>query len=110
MICSGTVPAIIAATLESILVSAMWTTPTPSARSSPPASALAPSSARLTRRDVPRHARIAASRIAAVRKREPAARSGGSVSTAILIAKYVEPHTTYTTASAIQTCRAGAVT
>ena len=31
---------------------------------------------------------------AATRKRDPAARSGGIVSTAILIPKYVEPHTT----------------
>ncbi len=50
MICSGTVPAIIAATLESIRVSATWTIPTPSVRRSSPASALPTSSARVTRR------------------------------------------------------------
>ena len=109
MIWSGTVPAIIAATLESILVSATWTSPTPSPRSSPPAIALAPSSARVIRSEVPRHARIAPSSTAAVRKRVPAARSGGIVSTAILIPKYVEPQTTYTMRSAIQTCLTGAV-
>jgi hypothetical protein len=38
--------------------------------------------------------RIAASSSAATRKREPAARKGGIVSTAILIPKYVEPHST----------------
>ena len=94
MICSGTVPAIIAATLESMRVSAMCTTPTPSPRRSPPAIALATSSARETRSDVPRKARIAARRSAATRNRDPAATSGGIVSTAILIPKYVEPHTT----------------
>ena len=85
MICSGTVPAIIAATLESILVSATWTRPTPSPSSSPPTTKVAPSSRRVTRRDVPRQARMAASRSAAVRNLDPAASSGGIVSTAILI-------------------------
>ena len=94
MICSGTVPAMIAATLESMRVSATCTSPTPSPRSSPPAIPLAMSSARVTRSDVPRKARIAARRSAATRKREPAASSGGIVSTAILIPKYVDPHTT----------------
>ena len=50
--------------------------------------------ARVTRNDVPRQARIAARRSAATRNRDPAARSGGIVSTATLIPKYVEPQTT----------------
>ena len=94
MICSGTVPAIIAATLESILVSATCTRPTPSPSRRPPTIAAPPSSRRAIRREVPRNARIAARSRPATRKRDPAARSGGIVSTAILIPKYVEPHTT----------------
>ncbi len=110
MICSGTVPAIIAATLESILVSATWTSPTPSPSSNAPTEADAASSRRVIRSEVPRQARIAARRTPATRKRDPAARRGGIVSTATLIPKYVDPHTTYTTRRAIQTCLAGAVT
>ena len=94
MICSGTVPAMMAATLESMRVSATCTRPTPSPSRSPPAIALATISARVTRNDVPRQARIAASRSAATRNRDPAARSGGIVSTATLIPKYVDPQTT----------------
>ena len=94
MICSGTVPAIIAAMLESMRVSATCTSPTPSPRRSTPAIALATSSARVTRSDVPRQASSAARRSAATRNRDPAARSGGIVSTATLIPKYVEPQTT----------------
>ena len=51
---SGTVPAIIAATLESMRVSAMWTTPTPSVSRSRPAVAAPTSSRRVTRRLFPR--------------------------------------------------------
>ena len=109
MIWSGTVPAIIAATLESIRVSATCTRPTPKVRRSNPAAALPTSSRRVIRRLVPRSARTAARIVPATRKRLPAAKSGGMVSTATLIPKYVEPHTTQTVSRAIQTCLTGAV-
>ena len=67
------------------------------------------SSRRETRRLVPRSAMIAASRSPAVRKRLPAESSGGSVSTTILIPRYVEPQTNQMTSSAAQTCLTGAV-
>ena len=79
-ICSGTVPTIIAATLESMRVSATCTMPLPSVSSSAPAAALASSSRRVTRKLVPRSARIVASTPAATTNRAPAERSGGSIS------------------------------
>ena len=85
--CSGTDPAIIAATLESILVSAIVTMPTPSASSESPSSAEDASSRRVTRRLRPRSARISVSRAPARRKRVPAERNAGSVSTDSLIAR-----------------------
>ena len=90
---SGTVPTIMAATLESIRVSATCTRPTPNPRSSVPTIALAPSSRLEIRRLFPRRRRMAARRRAATRKRLPAASSGGMVSIAILIPRYVEPQT-----------------
>ena len=91
--CSGTVPAIIAATLESMRVSATWTTPTPSVRSSKPTSALDASSRRVTRRLCPRAASTVARIAPAARKRLPAEKRGGSVSTTTLIPRYVDPQT-----------------
>ena len=91
--CSGTVPAIIAAMLESIRVSATWTTPTPRVRRSRPTSALESSSRELIRRLRPLSARMSTRIRPAVRKRVPAVSRGGSVSTAILIPRYVEPQT-----------------
>jgi hypothetical protein len=91
--CSGTVPAIIAATLESILVSATCTTPTPRVRRSKPTAAVESSSRRVTLKLRPRAASSAVRISPAAKKRDPAVSSGGSVSTAILIAKYVEPQT-----------------
>ena len=91
--CSGTEPAIIAAMLESIRVSASVTIPTPSASSESPSSADAASSRRVTRMLRPVTVRISASRTPASRKREPAERKAGSVRTESLIATYVEPQT-----------------
>ena len=91
--CSGTEPAIIAAMLESIRVSARVTTPTPQPSSATPSPAAAPASRHGTRSDVRRTARIAASRRPASMNRSPAERSGGIVRTEILIARYVEPQT-----------------
>ncbi len=87
MIWSGTVPAIIAATLESIRVSASATTPTPSPSSAIPTSADEPSSLRDTRMSRPVASRIAASTMPASRKRPPVERNGGRVSTETLIAR-----------------------
>ena len=106
---SGTVPAIIAATLESMRVSAMWTTPTPNVRRSAPAIAQPASSRGVTLRLCPRTARIAATSRPATRNRLPAEMSGGSVSTTILIPRYVDPQTNQTTSRAAQTWRTGAV-
>ena len=70
----------------------------------------APRSSRLViRRLVPRSARAAARTEPATRNLLPPARSGGIVSTATWMPKYVEPHTTHTVTRAIQTCLAGAV-
>jgi len=91
--CSGTEPAIMAATLESIRVSASVTTPTPQVSSITPIPAAARASRHGTRNGVPRRARIAASSRPARTNREPAERSGGNVRTETLIAKYVEPQT-----------------
>ncbi len=91
--CSGTEPAIIAAVLESIRVSASVTTPTPSASSAVPTTAAEPSSPRVTLMLRPVATRISASRLPASRKRDPAERKAGSVRTLILIAKYVDPQT-----------------
>ena len=85
--CSGTEPAIIAATLESIRVSASVTMPTPSASSESPSSAEEASSRRVTRMLRPRSFRISASSVPARRKRVPAERNAGSVSTDSLIAR-----------------------
>ena len=90
---SGTVPAIIAAMLESIRVSASATTPTPSPSSANPTSAAEPSSRLVTRIERPVAHRIAASRTPASRNRPPDERNGGSVSTETLMARYVEPQT-----------------
>ncbi len=87
-------PTIIAATLESMRVSATCTIPLPSVSSSAPAAALAASSRAPIRRLVRLAARIAASTPAATRKRLPAESRGGIVSTTTLIARYVEPQTT----------------
>ena len=91
--CSGTEPAIIAAMLESMRVSARVTTPTPRPSSASPRSADEASSRRVTRMLRPRSTRISASSAPASRKREPAERNAGSVRTEILIATYVEPQT-----------------
>ena len=91
---SGTEPAIIAATPESILVSAKCTIPTPQPRRTTPSPAAASASRRGTRRERRRSARTAARIAAAARNRVPAVRKGGSVRTAILIPRYVDPQTT----------------
>ena len=91
--CSGTEPAIIAAMLESIRVSASVTTPTPQPSSATPSPAAAPAWRHGTRNGVRRTARIAASRSPASMKRNPAESSGGIVRTETLIARYVEPQT-----------------
>ena len=90
---SGTDPAIIAATLESIRVSARVTTPTPQASSMTPITRAARASRHGTRRGVRRRARIVPRRRPATVNRSPAERRGGIVSTEILIAKYVDPQT-----------------
>ena len=87
-------PAIIAATPESILVSAKCTIPTPQPRRTTPSPAAASASRRGTRRERRRSARTAARIVAAARNRVPAVRKGGSVRTAILIPRYVDPQTT----------------
>ena len=92
--CSGTEPAIIAATLESIRVSASVTTPTPQREERHPE---ADGGASLAPRDTQRcPSRARGSPRAGGRRavnRSPAERSGGSVRTETLIAKYVEPQT-----------------
>ena len=67
--CNGTEPAIIAATLESIRVSATCTIPTPRHSISTPSPAAAVAARRSTRSDRPETATIAASSSAATRKR-----------------------------------------
>ena len=91
--CSGTEPAIIAAMLESIRVSASVTPPTPSTSSATPSSADEASSRRVTLMLRPVSRRISASSRPARRKREPAETNAGSVRTESLIARYVEPQT-----------------
>ncbi len=90
---SGTEPAIMAAMLESIRVSASVTTPTPRPSSATPRAAAAPASRHGTRSRVRRSARIAASSNPATMNRRPAERSAGIVRTVILIARYVDPQT-----------------
>ena len=91
--CSGTEPAIIAATPESIRVSATWTSPTPNESSATPTPAAEMTSRREARSERPRSARMPASTAAAATNLVPAVSSGGSVRTASLIARYVEPQT-----------------
>ena len=85
--CSGTVPAIIAATLESIRVSATVTMPTQDTRSAAPTEAAAASSARVTRTLAPFSASTAARIAPAAAKRRPADNNGGKVRTDTLIAR-----------------------
>ena len=85
--------AMIAATLESIRVSASVTTPTPKVSSAAPSAAQAASSRRVTRRLCPRSASTAASSSPASANRAPAERNGGIVSTITLMPRYVEPQT-----------------
>jgi len=92
-ICNGTEPAIIAATPESILVSATWTRPTPQARRATPSPAADSTSRLLARSDRRATVRIPASTTAAARNRVPPVRRGGSVRTASLMPRYVEPQT-----------------
>lgn len=92
--CSGPDPAIIAAILESMCVPATCTIPTPNVRSATPSSAEPASSRPLTRTLRPSAARSASRSTPAARKRPLAERSGGIVSTAILIARYVDRQTT----------------
>jgi hypothetical protein len=75
-------------------VSATWTTPTPSVSKSTPIDTHERSSRLVILRLRARSPRIAVRIKLAVRKRDPAVSSGGSVSTATLIAKYVDPQTT----------------
>ena len=91
--CSGTEPAIIAAMLESIRVSASVTTPTPQPSSATPRPRPPPPRATGRATASAGAARIAASRSPASMKRNPAESSGGIVRTEILIARYVEPQT-----------------
>jgi hypothetical protein len=86
-ICSGTEPAIIAATPESMRVSATCTSPTPRVRSATP-SAVAESASSAATRSERRATTAISARIAeAARNLVPAVRRGGSVRTAILIAR-----------------------
>ncbi len=92
-ICSGTEPAIIAATPESMRVSATCTSPTPSVRSATPSAAAESASSGATRSERRATTAISARIAEAARNLVPAVRRGGSVRTAILIARYVEPQT-----------------
>ena len=85
-ICRGTEPAIIAATPESMRVSATCTRPTPNASSATPTAAAWSAWRRSTRSERRATTTMPARIAAAARNRVPAVRSGGSVRTAILIA------------------------
>jgi hypothetical protein len=84
---TGTDPAIIAATLESIRVSATITTPTPHASRVTPSASADASSRRETRSGRPATRSASPSASPAARNRVPPEKRGGCVRTAILIAR-----------------------
>ena len=103
----GSTPMRRAARPDGTLCSAQTTPPLPHRSISPPMRN-AGGRSRAAMRDAPRYFTHASSRPPATRYRTDAIVNGGIVSTPQRIARYVEPHTTYTIARASQTREARA--